>query len=140
MSLDSVLRRARKRQAAQFTDTAMVVRPVGEITYDPDTGESVQQVETLHASIECKVKAISQVGFDVPAGQTSVRLLAREIEFPVGTDLAEDDVVKVTASVFNPTDVGVSFRVTDVDRRTWQACRRVSVEESTAPILWPEVP
>lgn len=136
MSLDSVLKRARNRQAAQFTDTAAVLRPVGEITYDPNTGESVQPTDLVYASIECKVKTTSQVGFDVQAGQTAVHMNSREVEFPIGTDLAEDDIVVVQSSLYSPRDVGQRYRVTDVDRRTWQVCRRVAVEESTAPILW----
>lgn len=139
MSLDSVLKRARNRQAVQFTDRATVVRPVGEITYDPVSGESVLPTEVIYADLPCKVKTTSQVGFDVQAGQTSVRLNSREIELPLETDLAEDDIVVITASRYNPADVGQRYRVTDIDRRTWQACRRAAIEESTAPILW-EVP
>lgn len=138
MSLDSVLKRARKRQAVQFTDVAAVLRPVGEIYYDPASGQSVQPTVTLHASLECKVKTQSQVGFDVQAGQTAVRLNSREVEFPIGTDLAEDDVIVILASKYSPADIGQRYRVTDLDRRTWQACRRAAVEESTAPILWPD--
>lgn len=144
VSLDSVLKRARKRQSAQFTDTATVRRPVGEVVFDPETEQSVQPFESRYVGIPCKVKTTTQVGFDTNAAQTSVRVISREIEFPLefeGADssFAEDDVVEITASTYN-SDIGQEFRISDIDRRTWQACRRVFIEESTAPILWEATP
>lgn len=141
MSLDTVLKRARKRQAEQFTDRANVGRPIGEMVFNPVTGQTTQPVEIRYTSIPCKVKTTSQVGFDVAAGQTDIRLNTREVEFPlemfgVATSFAEDDVVEIVASTYNAVGVGEKFRVTDIDRRTWQACRRTAVEETSVPISW----
>ena len=140
MSVDSVLRRARKRQAVQFTDRATISRPVGEVIFNPETGASSQSYWTAYSGLPCKVKSVGLTGYDVGAGQTEVRIIAREIEFDLekaGATVqpAVDDVVTITASTYNPPSIGQQYRITDIDRRTWQVCRRVTAEEVSVPAL-----
>ena len=141
MSARSAILWARKRQAQQFTDRATVSRPVGEVTFDPNTGISAQDYSTRYTSIPCKVKTASLQGYDVQAAEAPVRLISREIEFPLefsnaATSFALDDVVTLTDSEFNLSMIGEQYRVTDIDRRTWQVCHRVSVQEASVPEVW----
>src|SRR5690606_24495253 len=86
VSVESTLAWARNRQAAQFTDRATVSRPTGDPEFDPDTETSVQPHDTLYTALPCKVKTVSQVGHDVEAAAAELRLITREIEFPLTVD------------------------------------------------------
>jgi hypothetical protein len=44
-----------------------------------------------------------------------------------------DDVVVPSASIFDPSMVGVAFRVTDAPSDGWQIVRWVILEEITSP-------
>lgn len=134
MSVGSAITRFRARQAAQFSATAAVHRPVGEVTFTPETG-SVQPYDLIYPAIACKLTSEDRSGNDASAGETVVRLVDQLIKFPVESDLRMDDIVTITASTHNPTDVGRQYRVTDVDRREWQISRRCNVEETLVPQL-----
>lgn len=134
MSVASAIARFRSKQAEQFTATATVHRPIGEVVFTPETG-SVQNYELVYSSIACKLSSEDRSGNDVGAGETTVRLVDQLIKFPVESDLQMDDIVTVSSSLHNPTDVGRQYRVTDVDRREWQISRRCNVVETLVPQL-----
>lgn len=136
MSIESALARFRKRQAAQFTQTADIDRPIGEAEFDPTTGFTTQPVLRIRSGIGCKLTSNARQGEDVQAGETEVRLVDHTIKFDVGIDIEKDDLVTITNSKFNTADIGVQYRVTDVDRREWQISRRCVVEETLVPMMW----
>lgn len=138
MSIESALRRFRRKQADQFTQTANIDRPVGEMTYDPDLGTSVQQVVRRYTAVPCKVTANERQGLDVQVAETKVRIVDHTVKFGVDTDVAMDDLVTITSSTFSPLDVDRQYRITDIDRREWQVSRRCVVEEVMVPMLWEE--
>lgn len=138
MSVASAVARFRAKQAEQFTQTCTIHRPVGEVTYNPDTQQSTQDYELLHTGMACKVAANDRAGEDRQAAETEVRLVDSTIKFPVGTDVAMDDIVTITASTFHALSVGKQYRISDVDDREWQIARRCTIEETLVPRLWEE--
>jgi hypothetical protein len=81
------------------------------------------------------VSSDDRSGEDAKAAETVLRLVDHIIKFPVGQDVQMDDVVTITSSTYNPTDIGRQYRITDVDRREWQISRRCNVEETVVPQL-----
>lgn len=137
MSIATAITRFRLRQAEQFTQKATVRRPLGQMVYDAELGEDVQFVAVLHVDAPCKVTALSDTskGRDVQAGETKVRLADGEIKFHVGLDVAVDDLVEITGSLYHPLSVGKHYRVTDVDEREWQIAHKCVIEETIVPTL-----
>lgn len=136
MSIDSAITRFRKKQAEQFTQTCNIDRPVGEPIFDPDTNQVTQPVERRYTALACKVSWNDRAGQDVEAGQTELRVVDAEVKFPVGTDVAKDDIVTITSSTFHALGVGKQYRISDVDDREWQISRRCVIEETLVPMLW----
>lgn len=135
MSIDTAIRRFRERQAAQFTDFATIRRPVGEPTFDEDTGLATQEYETVGTLRPCKLTAHDPASRKVPAGETQLRVVTLQLKFPVEEDVQPDDIATITASTYNPTDVGKSYRIVSVDPRTWQISRLCEIEETLVPLL-----
>src|SRR5690606_8649122 len=117
MSLEGAIDRFRRRQADQFSQTCNVDRPTGEPTFNPATNTVTQPVERIHTGLECKVSSNDRSGVDTPAGETVVRLVDCDIKFPVGTDVAMNDLVTIVTSKYHPLSVGKQYRITDVDDR-----------------------
>lgn len=135
MSVDSAITRFRRRQAAQFSDRATIRRPVGEMGFDEDTGLASQEYETVGTNRPCKVVRDDRAGRNVNAGETTLLVSSRLVRFPPEEDAEVNDVVTITSSTYNPTDVGRSWRVADIERHTWQIARSCYVEETLAPQL-----
>lgn len=133
MTIDAAITRFRRRQAAQFTDRATILRPVGEPDFDENAGRATQQYETVGTNRPCKFVRDDRSGRNVDAGETSVLVASILIRFPVEEDVDTHDVITVTSSLYNPLDVGRSWRVADLERHTWQIARNCVVEETIAP-------
>ena len=133
MSIDTAIKRFRSKQAGQFTDEATVSRPVGEMTYDPDFG-SVQDYDEVYSG-ECKIRPADRTGNEVGAGQTEVLIVDSTGKFPVDTDLQMDDIVTVTASLYDAGMVGRQYRISSAPSDGWQIARVVVLEETVVPAL-----
>jgi hypothetical protein len=140
VSIDSAIRRFRAKQAGQFSQTALLQRPVGETVYDPNTQASVQPVVTIYTGVPCKVSTMGrEQGSEVSAGQTEVRVTDLEAKFPIDADVLHGDLLTIVTSTFNTQDIGRQFRVTQIDRREWQISRKCAIEETIVPVLNEEV-
>jgi len=130
MSLETAIARFRARQADLFRDTATVYRPTtgGTLTAG---NVYVPSVATILYSGPCLMRAFTWEGTTVESADQEVRLRRLRAKFPVDTDVEKDDVVVASASTFDASLVGVSFRATDVFRDGWQICRVCILEEIT---------
>jgi hypothetical protein len=135
MTVDGAITRFRLRQAAQFSDRATIQRPTGEPGYDEASGLSTQDYDTVGTARPCKFVRDDRSGRIVDAGESRLLVSSSTIRFAHDEDIEVDDVVTVTASTYNPTDVGRSWRVADIERHTWQIARNCTVEETVAPLL-----
>lgn len=129
MSLDSAIARFRRRQAAVFRDTATVTRPVAGGTLDPATGVWTPAADVDVYDGPCLLRALAWEGTDAIIGDDLARKRRVRAKFPVDTDMQVDDVVVPTASTYDPSLIGVSFRVSDVFRDGWQIVRTAILEE-----------
>lgn len=134
MSIATALARFRVKQAEQFSDTATVVRPVGEPEF---TGEHYSQdAVTIYTDEPCKIRPAAIGGEDQSgAGETLVSTPDSEAKFAVNSDLRIGDVVTVTASLYDAGMVGRTYRVKRVPADAWQIARVAVLEETIAPTL-----
>lgn len=128
MTVDRAIARFRSRQVSLFRDQATVTRSVGDESFDPVTGEP-EHATTVVYSGACLLRGLAWEGSDRGYGDTEVRLRGVRAKFPVDTPIRYGDVITPTASTFDQSLVGVSYRVTDVIRDGWQISRVVIAEE-----------
>lgn len=112
-------------------DTATVTRPGEGGTLNPVTGGWTPAATTVVYSGACLLRAFKWEGTDIQYGDVEVRMRGCEAKFPVDTPIEFDDIVVPTASTYDSSLVGVSFRVTDVKRDGFQICRFVICQEIT---------
>jgi len=135
MTVDTAIARFRRRQADVFRDTATVTRPgTADGTIDPTTGVYTPPTTTTVYQGPCLLRGFAWEGTDAQYGDIEVRLRRVRCKFPVDSDIRMDDVVVPSASVYDPSLVGKSFRVTDAPGDGWQISRWTIVEEITEPV------
>lgn len=132
MSLASAVARFRSRQADLFVDTATVSRPgTGDGSIHATTGVFTPPTAATLYTGPCLIRGFQWEGQDARYGDIEVRLRRVRAKFPVDTDIQYDDIVVPSASTFDASLVGVSFRVTDAPGDGWQISRWVILEEIT---------
>jgi hypothetical protein len=133
VSVDTAINRFRRRQSDVFRDEATVSRPVANDVGVIDTSSNVwtPTAATVIYAGPCLLRAFTWEGTSTESGDQDVRLRRVRAKFPVDTDIAKDDVVTPSASTYDPSLVGVGFRVTDAFRDGWQICRVAILEEIT---------
>ncbi len=131
MSVDTAIAYFRSRQASLFRDTATVTRPGEGGSLNPVTGVWTPAATTTVYSGACLLRAFKWEGTDVQYGDVEVRMRGMEAKFPVDTPIRLDDIIVPTASTYDSSLVGISFRVTDVKRDGWQISRFAICQEIT---------
>lgn len=135
-AVDAGLDFFRGQQADQFSQTATIRRPTGELVTNPATGLVTQPVATVATGARCKVTSGERVGQDIDVAETEATLVDHLVKFKVGTDVEKDDLIEITGSRYDAADIGRIYRVTSIDRREWQIARRCVVEEVLVPMDW----
>ena len=133
MSIDSAIARFRRRQQDLFRDEATVSRRVIGGVLDTTSNVWTPTAATIIYAGPCLLRAFTWEGTDVQYGDAETRLRRVRAKFPPDTDILMDDVVVPSASIYDPSLIGVSFRVTDAFRDGWQVARTVILEEITGP-------
>lgn len=130
MSVDTARQRFESRQRDLFRDTAVLERP-GTATFSPSTGVYDPATPSPVYSGACLIRGFAWEGTDLESGGNEVRMRRYRVKFPIDTDARIDDIVRPTASDYDASLVGRSFRVTDVPRDGWQISRVCICEEVT---------
>lgn len=138
MSIDTAIARFRARQAEQFSDEVTVSRPVGELVTDSTTGAVTQTYDSIYEDRPCKIRPAERSGNDVAAGETELRMVDMVGKFAVNDDIRKDDILTVTASLYDTSMVARQYRVTEAPADAWQIARIVGLEETLVPALNPE--
>jgi hypothetical protein len=131
MTVDTARAYFESRQVALFRDEATVTRGTGTQVYDPGTGLVVTTPGAEVYSGPCLLRQMAWQGSDVSVGETESRLRPMRVKFPKDTDIDKDDTIVPSASTYDESLIGRSFRVTDVFRDGWQIVRTVICEEVT---------
>jgi hypothetical protein len=132
VSLDSARQRFERRQRDLFRDTAVLERPSGTVSFNTTTGLYDPNAPTQIYSGACLIRGFAWEGTDIEAGGDELRMRRYRVKFPKDTDAQVDDIVRPTASEYDASLVGLSFRVTDVLRDGWQISRWCICEEVTS--------
>ncbi len=128
MTAASVLARGRVAAERLMTDACTVTYKTGATTQDETTGREVPVYATRFTS-KCKVQARSVSVQAVEAGARMVATSTLEVHLPITAEAVEvDDVVEVTASVYDPQLVGQKFRVVAPVAKSHATSRRFQVE------------
>lgn len=135
MSIASAITRFRAKQAEQFTTTATVYRPIGELETNPNTGEVTETFDTIYNG-PCKIRPKANRSTDeVDTAETQVALPDFTGKFPVDTDIQRGDIVTVTACTLDAGMAGKSYTVVDASNDQWQISRVVGLEQIVVPLL-----
>lgn len=135
MTINSAIVRFRAKQALQFTTTADVLRPIGEMVWDPDAETSTQGYDTIYSG-PCKIRPSKNRSADaIQTHETLVGKPDSEGKFPVDCLIDRNDVVVVTGSLYDTGLVGRRFTVTKASRDEWQIARVAQMEETLVPTL-----
>ncbi len=124
MTVDTAIRRFRRRQEDVFRSTATVTR-------------ASTTASTLDANLVLQVAAPSEVysgpcwirpsltweGRDDRYGGELVHSRRLKAKFPADVDIRINDIVTPDSSDYDDSLVGVAFRVTDLFPDDWQICR-----------------
>lgn len=134
MSVDSARQYFETRQRDLFRDTAVLERPSSSVTFNSTTGTYDPDAPTVIYTGACLIRGFAWEGTDLESGGEELRMRRYRVKFPADTAALVDDIVRPTASTYDSSLVGRSFRVTDVPRDGWQISRAVIVEEITSDV------
>lgn len=132
MSVESAIRRFRRKQIRQASDTVTVARPTGDPVTNSETGAVTQPSTEVYAG-KAKIRPAGQAGRDVETGETELRRIVSVAKFPPDTDIHKDDIITVTASRFDATMVGRQYRAVEHPGDGWQIAKTVLIEEVLVP-------
>lgn len=134
MTLDTARQRFERRQRDLFRDTAVLERPSTAATLNPTTGVYDPNSPTTIYTGDCLIRGFAWEGTDLESGGEEVRMRRYRVKFPVDTAALVGDIVRPTASTYDSSLVGRSFRITDVVRDGFQISRSCIAEEVTGDV------
>jgi hypothetical protein len=123
---------ARGRAAAErlMVDACTIRRRTGETT---DDDGNVTPTFGLVYSGKCRMQQPTATAQEEDSGEASLLMVRFELQVPMSvTGVQADDVVKVTASVYDPDLVDREFVVRGLAHKTHAVMRRLQVEERTS--------
>lgn len=120
---------ARAKLESRMTDTVVVTRGESAPILDPDTGEYTPTTSTIYEG-PARLRSASSVVGDVDAQGQLLAAQTLVLSLPVATsgDVQVNDTVVVTASVNDPSNVGLQLNVEGLFFQTDATARRFSVE------------
>jgi hypothetical protein len=113
-----------------MVDVCEVRRGSGETVFDPETGQ-YGTAGTLSYTGRCKVQSTQSQASTPEAGGAVFTVVGSQVHVPVGTDIRDGDVVKITESALSPSLVGVELRVQGFIPDTWDTAHRAPVKVNT---------
>lgn len=127
MSIGSTLARAQRAAEALMVDACSVKYADGS-SFNESTGRE-EPTYVVRFSSRCKIQSRDLDSVERDAGGHESTAIRVTLHLPVSAGLvAVDDVVTVTACVFDPQLVGRSFRVLAPVGKSFASARRVEVE------------
>lgn len=123
---------AQGREAAErlMTDTAELRRATDEMVTDPETGEVKPGVAVV-ATVKCKVASNAPTSTTPEAGEHRYTVEQLRLHMPLGSPALAGDEAVITESEINPDNVGIAFRLSELNRGTHRTAQRWSVEVLT---------
>lgn len=125
----SVLPDLRAEAEGLMVDTCIASRP-GEPFTDPD-GIVTTPIIELYAG-KCKVQTTVAQAKSPVAGGHVFTVENLQLHLPVATSLNTGDTATITASLLDPTLIGLTFRLVELARGSQRTAARWNVELVTA--------
>jgi hypothetical protein len=130
MTAAGVLLAGRAAAEALMVDECTVVRP-GDRQLDENTGQFADTSDPVYEGV-CKFQATLASGKSPTAGSYEFTVQELRLDLPVSAGpVAVDDVVTVTASVFDAQLVGRVYRVVELFHKSFATAQRCRLEEVT---------
>lgn len=129
MSAEIALARGRAAAEALMIDVCDIARPVSESA----SGGIVTPATAPVYSGKCRIQVKQETGGGRTVGEAYLIVQRLELQLPItAAELAEGDLVTMTASALDPQLVGKTYAVQDVVRKTHLTARRATVLEVTS--------
>lgn len=126
MTVQTALARGRVAAEALMIDACDIVRPTSEST----SGGIVTPTTSAVYSGKCRIQVKQESGGGRTVGEAYLIVQRLELQLPItAAELAEGDLVTMTASALDPQLVGKTYAVQDVVRKTHLTARRATVLE-----------
>lgn len=128
MSLGSTLARGRQAAESRMTDACTITRITrGAMS---SSGVIAETSETIYSG-KCRVKTLDADASMAQAGGQQVVQQQLTLLVPVSftTPLLPGDVATITASTFDPSLVGKTFRLRDIPYASQSTARRIRCED-----------
>jgi hypothetical protein len=118
----------REQAEALMVDECKIHRP-GDRQLDENTGQFADTSDPVYEGV-CKFQATLAAGKSPLAGSYEFTVQELRLDLPVSAGpVAVDDVVTVTASVFDAQLVGRVYRVVELFHKSFATAQRCRVEE-----------
>lgn len=129
MTARTTLVRGRAFAQSLMIDACTIQHPTG-LSTNPVTGAVTPTFVPVYSGV-CKVGPSTPAATEV--AQAHLATLAPTIHVPATvTGVVEEDLVTITASVYDPDLVGKKFRVQGPMQKSWGTARRLQVIEVTS--------
>lgn len=112
-----------------MVETCTASRP--GIPFTDDGGVVITPVVEVYAG-RCKIQSATAQAASPVAGGHAFTVERLQVHFPVGAAPATGDTVLITASLLDPTLVGLTFRLVEQARGSHRTAARWNVELVTA--------
>ena len=128
MSATSVMLCGRVAAERLMVDACRIERITGQTT-NTTTGEVTDAVATIYSG-KCRVQQRGRMSRPTDVGEAYVYQTLRELQLPMSvTGVEIEDIVTITASVYDLDAVGQAYYVRELWAKTHSTSRRIGIEE-----------
>jgi hypothetical protein len=128
VSAESAVLDGRREAESLMIDQCTITRPGDPVT-DPETGNVTGGTETVYSG-RCKVQSKDTSTSTPDAAGASFTVVSRQVHIPANSaDVADGDVVTITASALNAFTVGKQYRVEGFTPDSFETATRLPVKE-----------
>lgn len=137
MTVDAYLAQFRADAEANMVDTCIITRAIpGNGEWNPETGQYDPLPPTTIYTGKCRIQIASVMGdaSEFTAGEREGATQGSVVQLPVlaSTEVAVNDVVKVTECVNDPSLVDREFTIAGRHGKSQATARRLRMEEVTS--------
>lgn len=127
MSAQSIALAGQRAAEMRMVDTCRVERNGNPVT-DPDTGKVTPSKTTVYTG-KCEIQASVTRVMESTSAEHQFGMMRSEAKFPMSAGpFRMNDYVTITASAISPQMVGMVFRISGVQPKSFQTAQRFQVE------------
>lgn len=135
------VREGQRDAESMMIDDCKVERPAGAPVTDPATGKVTQPMTLIYPTPEqleagnpgrCQIQSVSSQATQPNTAEHKFTVEQLIAKLPVGTPVQAGDLLTLLRSTLVPSEVGMVFRLVELERKSMPTAARWSVEVVTA--------